>query len=1193
MKKSNVLWLVLSKNKRQQMWRIMKLTWILCVCFVCTLSANVMSQQRLTMSLGETTVKNVFEEIRKQTNRIIIYNDDRLVLDKVVSANFENEELENILKKVLYGSKMTYRFVDDYILIVPGISELQDTTKKAITLKGWVRDEKKQVIPGATIRLAGTSVGAATDMNGWFSLTLPVRTGKLEFSFIGYTSQIVSFTGKMEKDTMNIIMREEVQEMDEVVVTGYQVVKKKAMAGSSSKVRAKDLVMTGTETIEQMLQGQLPGVMVMNTSGLTGTRQKVRVRGTSTLAGNAEPVWVVDGIIQQDPLPFKASELTDISDDNMDMIKNFVGGAISWLNPRDIEDITVLKDASATAIYGVKAANGVIVVTTKKGEWGRLSLNYSGSFSFGEKLNYNKMELMNSKERVELSREAYERGARVRNESIGYTGLALAFQRGEISYDEFDTKAKELELMNTDWFDILYQVPFSQSHSVSFSGGNENSTYYASMGYSNNENTAKGNGQTAYTARLNMSSTFWNKLIVNVALSGSHTETEAFATGVEPFNYAIKTSRVIPCYNEDGSLFYYNEKSNGYNYNILNELNYSGNRNKSRSVNISLDARWMITDGFTLSTTLGGASSATFGRIWFTERSNYITAIRKYEYGTKGPLDAEFKNSYLPYGGMLTVNENENFNYTWRNQIEFVKNIGNHSFNLMGGVEVSSNKREGYSHTAYGYMPDRGETFIDVPLKIEYLGEIRDNSEYANLRPVLTNSIENTLSYYLSGSYMYDNRYAFNFSVRNDGSNRFGQDANQKFQLVWSIGGRWNVTDEHWLKGQDILNNLSLSATFGYQGNVVDAISPNLIAKMLPLDDLTGEFKMGYTKLPTPDLKWEKTSSLNLGINFSVLHSKINGSFEYYYKKTTDLITNREVPYENGVTSMYVNGGDMKNSGWDLSFSLVPVRTKDFVWSLGFNTSKVYNKVESSLELTGNWKDVVNGSYNKKGYPVSSFWAFRFAGLNPVNGGPMFDLSQANSNAADLDVTEYMLHAGKTEPDLTAGVNMNFRYKNWTLSSSFYLSLGNQCFLDSPYGTGYEASGMMSEYENASSQLLKRWRKPGDEKNTNIPSIPVGDNCREMYPFKNINTSLYPYEAWAYSDVRVVDAWFLRCNSINLSYVFPEKFIRGFAQNVSCSFTVNNPFQIVSSDFDGRDPEVAKGSQPMSRTFSLNLNVSF
>lgn len=1163
----------------KKMLLTMKLTSFMLLLLLLKASAIGYAQEaKVSLNCSEQTLLKVLKDLEKQTNLYFFFNDQVLNTSHKVTIKVEDETLENVLRELL-GKGYKWDIVDKLVII----SLVGQDKGTSIVLRGQVRDEKDMPLPGVSVRLVGVSLGVVTDVQGWFKLELPVQKGQLEFSFVGYKKQTINFTEQTGRDTLFVTLVEEIAALEEVVVTGYQKVKTKSMAGSYSKVNAKNLVMTGTETVEQMLQGQIPGMMVVNTSGLTGTRQKVRVRGTSTLTGNAEPVWVVDGIIQQDPLPFKVNELVDISDTNVDMVKNFIGGAISWLNPRDIEDITVLKDASATAIYGVKAANGVIVITTKKGEVGRLALNYTGNFSFGEKLNYNRMELMNSQERVDLSREAYERGAATPDECIGYAGLSLAYRRREISYEEFNRKAKELEKMNTDWFDILYQTPFSHSHNVSFSGGNENSTYYASLGYSSNENTAKGNEQEVYTARLNFSSNFWNKLKVNVALSASHTETQAFASGVDPFNYALKTSRTIPCYNEDGSLLFYKHR-NGYLYNILNELKQSGNENRARSMNLSVDLRWTIFDGLVFSTTFGGASSASFGKTWFTERSNHIAVLRRYDFGTKTPVDKAFADSYLPYGGLLTETENENINYTWRGQFEFIKNFHLHSLNLMLGVEVGSNKQDGSSHTTYGYMPDRGETFVDVP---SHIGSY--DNPYARVSPKIINSLSNTLSYYLSGNYMYDNRYALNFSVRNDGSNRFGQNANAKFQPVWSLGVRWNVTDEHWMENQGVFNNLSFSATFGYQGNVVDAVSPDLVARMEPIDAETGEYRMSFTKLPTPDLKWEKTRSVNLGMGFSVLNSKINGSFEYYYKKTSDLITNREVADENGVTTMYVNGGNMRNSGWDLSFSVVPVRTKDFMWNIGFNTSKVYNEIESTLGATGNWREVTDGTFNKAGYPVSSFWAFRFVGLHPENGGPLFDLSEANTNAAELDVTRYMVYAGKLDPDLTAGINMNFRYKQWTLATSFYLSTGNQAFLDSPYTS---TLGIMpSEYENASTQLVDRWRKPGDV--STIPSIPVGENCAPIYPFKGRWTALYPYEAWSYSDVRVVDAWYLRCSNLTLSYVFPEKLVGKFAQNVSCSFTVSNPFQIVSSDFDGRDPEVAKGEQPLSRNFSFSVNVSF
>ena len=362
-----------------------------------------------------------------------------------------------------------------------------------------------------------------------------------------------------------------------------------------------------------------------------------------------------------------------------------------------------------------------------------------------------------------------------------------------------------------------------------------------------------------------------------------------------------------------------------------------------------------------------------------------MARLRGYNYGEHDVYDEELQLSRLPYGGVLTVDENESFNYSWRGQFEYVKNLGRHSINVMVGGELTSNKYKSYSQTNYGYMPERGLSFVDVPLGTRPNSDVNYtlNDAYARTKPSVSKSLSNTISYYISGSYMFDNRYAFNFSVRGDGSNRFGR---MKKKNIYRCGlsghaGAW--TDEHWLQGQDLLNSLSLSATFGYQGNVVDNVSSNLIARILPLDTETGEFKMTYTKLPNPDLKWEKTRSVNLGINFSILHSKVNGSFEYYYKKTSDLITQREIPYENGEHSMYVNGGNMKNSGWDLSFSLVPVRTKDFVWSLGFNTSKVNNEVNSEFEPRGDWKEVIGGNYNKKGYPISSFWAFRFAGCKP------------------------------------------------------------------------------------------------------------------------------------------------------------------------------------------------------------------
>ena len=455
----------------------MRMCLVLLSCFTFSLSASTYAQQeRVSLNMKEVTVKMLLDEIQRQTDLHFIFNTEQTNSLGKVSIEVRNESVEAVLIRLFEGTDLTYSFRGNIIVV----KRREDTRGQQEMLKitGKVVDEKKQVLPGVTVKLEGTTVGTATNTKGVFSLMLPVREGFLEFSFVGFKSKKVRFTEK--SDTLLVVLVEDLKQIEEVVVTGYQVIKEKAMAGSYSKVKAEDLIMTGNETIESMLQGKIPGMMVTHTSGLTGTRQKVRVRGTSTLVGNADPVWVVDGIIQEDNLPFEAESLAAISDDNLDMMKEFIGGAVSWLNPNDIEDITVLKDASATAIYGVKAANGVILITTKKGERGRLSVNYSGNFSMSQRLNYNRMEIMNSKDRVALSREAFERGAQVSDERIGYIGLALAYSRREISLDEFHKGVKKFETANTDWFDILYRTPFSQSHSLSFSGGNEDATYRAS-----------------------------------------------------------------------------------------------------------------------------------------------------------------------------------------------------------------------------------------------------------------------------------------------------------------------------------------------------------------------------------------------------------------------------------------------------------------------------------------------------------------------------------------------------------------------------------------------------------------------------------------------------------------------------------------------------------------------------------------
>ena len=1175
------------KSRDGKILKMMKITWFLIV----GLSLNVYSSafaQKVNLKYKDATLREVFRDLKEQTGYLFMFNEEEVDRNARVTLTAGTPlALNDALEKILSGLPYSFEILNNMVVIKPQVQQ----DKKPVVVKGKVSDAQNNPLPGVSVIVKGTTSGTATDVNGHFQLMLPDSASTLVFSFIGMETQEVRYAGQ---DTLKVTLNEASEDLKEVVVTGYQDLDKKTAVGAYSSIKAEDLVMDGTSSLTQMLQGKIPGMMVINQSGLTGQRQKVRVRGTSTVLGNADPVWVVDGIIQEDPLPFEMEDFNaTIQDEGGDLMRDFVGSAIDWLSPSDIDDITVLKDAAATAIYGTKAANGVIVITTKRGERGRPRVTYYGRVSTSLRLNYNRMEIMNSQERVDLAREAFIRGAKVEDESVGYTGLALAYLRGEITRDDFEREAKYLESVNTDWFKILYRNPVSQDHSLSVSGGNENLTTRASVGFQQTLNTAVGNSQKRYRGAINVNVRFGPNFNLYASLSGSYTKTNAFADRVSPFSYAISTSRTIPCFDEKGDLYYYDDGS-GYTYNILNELANSGNENTSSSINVNMNMRYSITSSLRLGLTVGGARSETFSQIWFTEYSQYIAKVRGYDYGTAGVSDLKYLNSPLPFGGLLKVSESRNFNYTVRLQADWTERYGSmqeHMVSLMGGFELRSSHYDGYAQNTYGYQPDRGKGFAEVPLEFLSSGEANN---LAKVQPTVTDRLSNTVSYYASASYNYLQRYNFSVNVRGDANNRFGQDERNKFTPVWSFGFRWNISEEGWMMNvKDIFTDLSLMATIGYQGNVAEGVSPDLIAKYNDTDLETGEQTMSISKRPTPDIRWEKTLSMDYNLAWSLFKNRVSGNFSYYYKKTTDLITTKDVPLEYGVLTTYINQGDMVNYGWDMYVAFVPVRTKNFTWSLSSTFSHNTNKLQTESKDTENptWEQAVNGSYLKDGYPMGAFWAFRFKGIDPQNGTPLIDDSGIEQDGASKDPTTFLEYMGQMDPQTNIGVNMVFRYKRFSLPISIYYVNGGKAFLPNPWTSN---TGAPREATNVSTELNDRWRQPGDEKWTNIPGIPVGKGAEMVsYTTESGTRQYYPYEAWGYSNARVIDRWYIRFNDFQFSYDLPERWIKGIFDSFRVSVYASNPLQIKSKDYKGRDPEVVMGGQPRERSFSIGLDVRF
>ncbi len=1193
------------RKKTRFFCRTLAIAWIAVIFTPLTLAAQ---EQKVSINVEQADISLVFQQIKEQTGLNFMYNTEQLKGLSPVTLHVANGTVEEALKKLFAGQPFEWQYDDNYIIIKK--KEAKGEEIKAVQVRGIVRDPKHQPLPGVTVLVqedeVGVTIGTATDVDGHYALTVPVlgdEAFSLAFSFVGFETQVVKYAGK---ETINVVLKEDIQEMNEVVVTGYGNVSKGNYTGAATTVKAEDIMMAGVSSIDQMLQGVVPGMLVQNQTGMVGATPKIRVRGTSTLLGSQEPLWVVDGVIQRDPQPFNSDDNFKFSTD-ADDITELAGNAISWLNPRDIESITVLKDASATAIYGSQAANGVIVITTKKAQVGRIQLSYSGDFTIGQRPRYGLYDLMNSAEHMQFQREIHEERKQYQSSSfilpMGYYGLEQKLFNGEITLEEMNKEYERMARTNTDWFDILFRNTFNHSHHLGISGGSEKIQNRISLGYSQENGEARGNSSTNFTASSNTSLQLWDKVQVSFLLNASLREVKGFAYGVDPFNYAYNTSRAIPAYNEDGSLYYHEKKGSAsyvtggtiYNYNILNEMDNTASENRTRTWGTTLDVQWEFLKGLTYQGMFSFSSSSADTKQWADEPSFYISSIRGYEYGEYSANSEEAGCSPLPMGGLLETTLTNTQGISVRNSLVYdcsIKDV--HRLVLQLGIETNSTKTKGETNTRYGYMPTRGESFVLPPAEHESTyGMTMDNSDIVNGSHTVVNRVENQLSEYGSAVYTYDDRYVLNFSARVDASNRFGQDKNKRFQPTWSAGFKWRVASEPFWAATWWLNNLDIYGSYGYQGNAVTSVSPNLIATESYLKQY-GDYGLAIKFLPYPNLGWEKTKTWNFGLDASFLKGRLNFTFNYF-RKTSYVLSSRNIPFENGMENGVVSGSTMKNNGYDFVINLVPVRTKDFTWQLSLNTSVTNNTVDKN-ERINTLDDYLNGSAVVDGRPYSTFYSYEFAGLDDETGMPTFKHMDIEYENADSP-KDFLVETGKFTPDFSGGLNMMFKYKQLSLSALFAVQWGGHNRLPNLYpaesGSG-NGSGLPRPEQNVSRKLMNRWRQPGDQ--TIYPTLPSYTQDEEIYlPETKTSTEQREncYAMYNLSDIRVANTDFIRCRSLSLSYDFTGEWLdKAGLGYLSLSASMSNPFMWVSDKkWDGLDPET--GDWPTRRTTSLSLQIMF
>jgi TonB-linked SusC/RagA family outer membrane protein len=1025
-------------------------------------------------------------------------------------------------------------------------------------------------------------------------------------------------------------MHEDEAALEEVLVTGYQNIRKHELTGSIKQLKADDVLEGAKLSIDQMLTGQVAGMLVTTGSGEPSATPKIRIRGTSSIISNKAPLWVLDGIILNDIDPTNSIDYSNLDGDDAAYL---IGNAIAGINPRDIESINVLKDAAATALYGVQAANGVIVVTTKKGRSGPPLVSYTGSVTVNMRDNYNKLNLMDATERIQLSEEIMNSGMQLTRYAtdIGYEGLMYQrnnkgeFEGKRILTDNDMTAALNvMKSRNTDWYDILFRNALSLNHSVNVSGGNESTTYYASVGYTDAQGTAIGSESKRYTAMAKLATWLGHKLYLNMQLNGTVGRNKGFGGSSTPDQWAYTTSRTIPAYYENGNLFYY---QTGYNddetsstnvsplvLNYLNELENTGSEGKTSSLTGKLDLRWNIWDKLryefsgSIVEQLGSSAS------WATHNSYSVAMIRGYNYND--PLVAPGSiielSSPLPYGGRYSDSHTKQTSYTVRNQLAYEKEVvKNHVFSAQVTSEIRSIVTKGHASSAIGWRQDRGQ--LISPIINEYNFSAIDRSNLINQR--ITDNIKNYVSWLGFASYAYQSKAMLNANIRMDGSNQFGDNPKYRFLPVWSVSGRYIITEEPFLKQHPVISYLALRASYGVQGNVDKSTSPDLVARIGAYDTYRYLERSTIEMMPNPDLRWEKTVSYNAGIDFSLWNKRISGTVDVYHKAGSDIILSVQMSQVNGNNTHKINAGSMTNSGIELDLSAYLVRTKQFDASLNFIYAYNRNVLTKANILKENSYDGsgivrsnlerINGSALIVGEALGTIYSYRFAGLDHEHGLPIF-YEQGKStylvNGVETpNYTSYLyavdlVKSGVKTPPTTGAINPALRYGNFRLRGIFAFSLGAVKRLPSLLN---EATFMLNPTNNVSREYLNRWKQPGDELYTHIPALYNSDTYSKL-PKKPVFVNGLSYNVYNgsalydKSDIRIASTDNIRMNNLSLSYLLPQKFCHSIHVSEGMfTFQVTNLFLIADKAWNGRDPEQTSTTASLPSTYTGNITITF
>ena len=1073
---------------------------------------------------------------------------------------------------------------------------------------GRVVDSDGLGVIGAGVVCSGRpDRGTVCDEDGSFRLEVPKGISKVEISALGMQSVVYDLENSAVKDAL-IVLEYESTMLDQVVVTGYAQTTVKRITGSVGILNSDSFKDKPLASVSSLMQGEVAGVQVQAVSGQPGTQSRIRIRGTNNLSGSSNPLWVVDGVPLQNESPNLSSE--EMAAGAFDNI--FISG-IGGINPNDIESITILKDAAAAAIYGSRAANGVIVVTTKRGSEGRLKLSYSNNFTWSFRPQRN-LELMDSGEKIAWEQElwdefAADRYAAAQSDNtviypvVGIVGQVRAGCGQFAGWDKArqDAYLQELASSTTDWYGELFRNAFSHNHHLSLNGGSDKAAYYISLGYNDDNGMLINNRYQRYNVNSSLTLTPARWIKLDIGNDFSRQSSKSPDSYVDAFKYAYFANPYEKVRNEDGSwaadntyfsLGYYNGRGveevmplDGFNILKELELNSTTTVNISNTLRAQADIRILEVLKFVGLLSWSYSDNSTDKIV---DASTY-TAFRD-------RLGYDDKSQTKLYGS-ITQNRGKRSSYVARGHFAWNQSFGRHTLNVIAGAELRGSDSNTVYSKRYNYNPITGTSSmpsISGPTdewvkEVERLsGEYFTRSRYA--------------SFYASADYFLGKTIVLNASVRTDGSSNFGSE--RQFNPTWSAGAAWHLGEEKWMQRQRVLSHATLRAAYGFTGDV-NTSAPHYLVMQYALQEyryVNGKsYMMGsIPTAPNPDLGWEKTRDAKVGIDLGFLKDRLCLQAETYYRLSTDVVTSSRVASTSGYTYVYYNSADLMNSGVEFTLNGKIVRSRDWNVGASLNFAYNYNKVLSykpaSSTITAKDRYV-------EGYPVGAIISGRYEGIDPVSGLYNFRLRPDAEVLTPSDLNNpdnYRWYLGTTIAPFTGGFNVSASWKLLRLSVSGVYSFGNKVYemIDSPASylsarhDGVSTESVQSQYSDLYSNHLNvrrdrtsRWTE-SNSSGTLYPRI--YDCYGTRYNFAQTN----PMDWNIVNAIYLKDVSYLRIKSIVLSCELPQAWLEKIRMEKICfNLSLNN--MITISSYDGMDPEVPGATYPTTRSVSLGVSLGF